>query len=73
MARMKDETDVNKRLMKALLDDRNIKMAEKADTFMQGAKDKSHFFAVGAAHYTGKTAVQKLLKKKGYTIKPAFK
>ena len=73
MARMKDETDLNKRLMKALLDDRNIKMAEKANEFMQGARDQSHFFAVGAAHYTGKTAVQKLLKKKGYTIKPAFK
>ena len=59
--------------MKALLDDRNIGMADKADEFMQGAKDKSHFFAVGALHYTGKASVQKLLRKKGYTVKPAFK
>ncbi len=35
--------------------------------------ENSHFFAVGAAHYTGATANQDLLTKKGYTITPAFK
>ena len=56
-----------------VLDDRNIGMANMADGFMQGPKSKSHFFAVGALHYTGKIAVHKLLRKKGYTVKPAFK
>ena len=73
MTQVEGEQELTERFMKALLDDRNVGMANKADEFMQGAKDKSHFFAVGALHYTGKTAVQKLLKKKGYTIKPAFK
>jgi uncharacterized protein YbaP (TraB family) len=73
MTQVEGDKELTERFMKALLDDRNIGMADKADEFMQGAKDKSHFFAVGALHYTGKTAVQKLLKKKGYTIKPAFK
>ena len=55
-----------------LLDDRNIGMANKANEFMQAAPTKCHFFAVGAAHYTGKTAVQDLLEEKGYTITPLF-
>ena len=35
--------------------------------------ENSHFFAVGAAHYTGAPANQDILTKKGYTITPAFK
>lgn len=72
IAKMKSDPELTKRLMKALLDDRNIDMANKADEFMQADPEKSHFFAVGAAHYTGKTAVQDLLKEKGYTITPLF-
>lgn len=73
MATLDSNPDLAKRLMKALLDDRNIGMADNADKFMQADPDKSHFFAVGAAHYTGKTAVQDLLEKKGYKITPFFK
>lgn len=72
IAKMKSDPELTKRLMKALLDDRNIDMANKADEFMQADPEKSHFFAVGAAHYTGKTAVQDLLEEKGYTITPLF-
>ena len=72
IAKMKSDPELTKRLMKALLDDRNIDMANKADEFMQADPKKSHFFAVGAAHYTGKTAVQDLLEEKGYTITPLF-
>jgi len=72
IAKMKSDPELTKRLMKALLDDRNIDMANKADEFMQADPKKSHFFAVGAAHYTGKTAVQDLLREKGYTITPLF-
>ena len=72
IAKMKSDPELTKRLMKALLDDRNIDMSNKADEFMQADPKKSHFFAVGAAHYTGKTAVQDLLREKGYTITPLF-
>ena len=72
MAKMNSNPELTKRLMKALLDDRNIGMANKANEFMQAAPEKCHFFAVGAAHYTGKTAVQDLLEEKGYTITPLF-
>lgn len=72
MARMDTDPELTKRLMTALLDDRNVGMADKADQFMQADPDQSHFFAVGAAHYTGQAAIQDLLTKKGYTITPAF-
>lgn len=72
IAKMNSDPELTKRLMKALLDDRNIGMANKASEFMQAAPTKCHFFAVGAAHYTGKTAVQDLLEEKGYTITPLF-
>lgn len=47
-------------------------MVDKADRFMKADPGKSHFFAVGAAHYTGNLAVQDLLTKKGYKITPFF-
>jgi len=72
MKKMNSAPELTKRLMKALLDDRNIDMADKVDEFLQAESDKCHFFAVGAAHYTGKLAVQDLLRKKGYTITPLF-
>jgi uncharacterized protein YbaP (TraB family) len=72
MAKADTNPQLTKRLMKALLDDRNIGMADKADQFMQASPDEAHFFGVGAAHYTGKLAVQDLLKKKGYKITPFF-
>ena len=72
MAQMSSDSELTDRLMKALLDDRNIGMANKADQFLKAEPEKCHFFAVGAAHYTGKLAVQDLLKKRGYTITPLF-
>jgi len=54
------------------LDKRNGEMAEKIDGILEAKSGHSHFFAVGAAHYTGDTAIQDLLKKKGYTITPKF-
>lgn len=72
MSKMDSNPELTKRLMKALLDDRNIGMADKANEFMQADPNKSHFFAVGAAHYTGKLAVQDLLQKKGYKVTPLF-
>lgn len=65
--------ELSKRLMKTLLDDRNISMAETIAKALAETPQNSHFFAVGAAHYTGATAIQDILTKKGYTITPAFK
>lgn len=75
---MKKEQDganaeLSTKLMKALLDDRNVTMADTIVTKIIALPEHSHFFAVGAAHYTGATAIQDLLSKKGYTITPAFK
>ena len=72
MAKADTDPEFTKRLIKSLLDDRNVGMADKAHEFMEGDPDTTHFFAVGAAHYTGKLAVQDLLKKKGYKITPTF-
>lgn len=67
-----EDAELAEQLLKALLDDRNIKMADTIEKNLIAAPKGSHFFAVGAAHYTGKTAIQDLLTKKGYTITPAF-
>lgn len=72
MAKMDSDPELTKRLLKALLDDRHAGMADKADKFMQSEPGQCHFFAVGAAHYTGELAVQDLLRNKGYTITPLF-
>jgi uncharacterized protein YbaP (TraB family) len=50
-----------------ILDKRNanwISIIEKA------ARDKSTFFAFGAAHLAGEKGVVSLLRKAGYTVKP---
>lgn len=78
LAEMMKETnygdkELSERLMKKVLDDRNITMAETIGKTLGDTPGKSHFFAVGAAHYTGPSAIQDLLTKKGYTITPAFK
>ncbi len=61
------------KMMTGLLDTRNKKMSANIVKNLSSSPDTSHFFAVGAAHYSGKTAIQDLLKKEGYTITPAFK
>ena len=69
-----DENDeLSKRLIKALLDDRNVKMTKTIAKRLTKKPQDSHFFAIGTAHYTGPTAIQDLLSKKGYTITPVFK
>ena len=65
--------ELGRRLMKTLLDDRNITMTDTIAKELSEHPGSSQFFAVGAAHYTGKSAIQDLLTKKGYTITPAFK
>jgi hypothetical protein len=54
-------------MRQVLLYDRNLIMADRFEAF---AKEQSLFAAIGAGHLGGKKGVLRLLKKKGYTIKP---
>jgi uncharacterized protein YbaP (TraB family) len=60
-------------LLKKLLPDRNRSMTESIATALKEFPEESHFFAVGTGHYSGNTAIQKLLAQKGYTVTPLFK
>ena len=66
------DEELSKRFIKALKGDRNVKMADKIEAFLNKAPDETHFFAVGVGHYTGKDSVNKYLTEKGYTITPLF-
>lgn len=58
---------MNENARKWLLEVRNENWVVKMPDMM---KDKSTFFAVGAAHLLGEQGVINLLKKKGYIVKP---
>jgi hypothetical protein len=58
---------MNAKSRKWLLDVRNENWVVKMSDIM---KDKSTFFAVGAAHLPGEQGVIKLLRKSGYTVRP---
>ncbi len=63
------EDEVSKRFMKAMLTDRNVRMADRMEKKMQDHPDKSYFFAIGAMHYPGRNGILDLLRRKGYRIK----
>ncbi|MCT2564467.1 TraB/GumN family protein [Chryseobacterium herbae] len=63
----KDDKMMNPTQEKAMLTDRNKNWAEKMPEMM---KKESSFFAVGGAHLMGDNGVIRLLKAKGYTVKP---
>ncbi len=52
---------------KKLLDDRNIGMADKAESYFEDGKKV--LFMVGAAHLPGDKGIAELLRNKGYTVK----
>ena len=58
---------MNAKSRKLILDVRNENWVAKMPDMM---KDKSTFFAVGAAHLLGEQGVIKLLRKSGYTVRP---
>ncbi len=60
--------EISERLLKALLEDRDVKMAAKIDEWLTANPAKSGFFAVGAAHYLGDNSIRKHLEEKGYRI-----
>ena len=51
---------------KKMLDDRNVGMADKAESYM--AQGRTTFFAVGAAHMEGEAGIVALLTERGYTV-----
>jgi len=64
---MKKESDSPISNSRAFLEDRNQKWIPLMENMM---KEKSVFFAVGAAHLAGSEGVIELLIKKGYTLNP---
>src|SRR5262249_11970415 len=56
----------SKSLMKKLLDDRNVTMAERVDQYLKGKEQA--FVVVGAAHLIGDKGVAQLLRNKGYKV-----
>ena len=66
---VKKSTTEYKKFDKVLIDDRNANWIPKIEKLI---KEKKCFVAVGAAHLGGKYGVIKLLKDKGYKLKPIF-
>jgi uncharacterized protein YbaP (TraB family) len=63
-----EHKELGERLIKRLLTDRDVIMADYIDAALKKSPDEVHFFAAGAAHYTGKNGVRAHLAKKGYTV-----
>lgn len=61
-----EEDEGPKELMKKLIDDRNVTMAEHVDGFLKGKEPC--FVVVGAGHIIGDKGIVKLLQDKGYKV-----
>lgn len=61
-------TSPGKNFQRWMLDERNIIMVNGIDSILQSGR--SLFSAVGAAHLPGETGLIKLLRKKGYRLRP---
>jgi hypothetical protein len=69
-----EEQILGKQFQTRLLDDRNVRMADRIAAKCSTNKTRSYFFAVGAAHYAGETGIVNQLMKKGLKVtrlKPA--
>jgi uncharacterized protein len=69
---MMQDQDPNDKLeakfMKALLDDRNVVMAERCAKMMKENPDKIQVFAFGTLHFVGPVSVNKMLTEKGFKV-----
>ncbi|GAA5122325.1 TraB/GumN family protein [Luteolibacter yonseiensis] len=63
-----ENKELGERFMKRFLTDRDAAIASVIDEKLKGSPDKTHFFAVGAAHLTGKPGIPGQLITKGYRI-----
>jgi uncharacterized protein YbaP (TraB family) len=59
---------LGKKLLKQLLEDRDISMSKTMAGHLEAHPGQSHFFAVGAAHYVGKDHIGEQLRARGYTV-----
>ena len=62
------EAPVVKKLMKSVLEDRDVIMADYIEATLKKDPANVHFFAAGAGHYAGEKSVPFLLEKKGYKV-----
>jgi uncharacterized protein len=62
------EDPVEVKFMKALLDDRNVRMADRSGKLMNDNPDKSYVFAFGTLHMIGKKNVGELLASHGFKV-----
>lgn len=65
---MNDEHGVWGRLSRTLLNDRNLRMAERIDRKLHTEPQRRFVFAVGAGHLIGATNIVDLLRARGYTV-----
>ncbi|SDM99217.1 TraB/GumN family protein [Siphonobacter aquaeclarae] len=66
---LNDSRFMNPEIRKVSLDGRNQNWADRIPALMQ---QNTSFFAVGAAHLSGKKGLIQLLRKKGYTVTPVL-
>lgn len=60
--------ELGKRIMKRILDDRNVIMADYIDRVLKEDGREVNFFAAGAAHFVFDNGVRSYLEKKGYKV-----
>src|SRR5699024_10334607 len=58
--------------IKALNDDRNVKMAEKIGEFLKEDTGKTYFVIVGTAHLVKEPHIRTFLEEEGYNIKHVY-
>lgn len=63
------DDELSNRLMKKVLDDRNVRMVKRMLEKAFAAPDKTHFVAVGAGHYPGEKGIVALLRKTGFKVR----
>ncbi len=69
MADMDKGDELSKKLMKRMLDDRNVNMVERMLKKAQGHPDKTTFVAVGTGHYPGTMGIIELLRRTGFRVR----
>ena len=63
-----EDQELADRLEKALLTDRNLRIAERMAHHLRDQPDTSFFFAVGAAHSLGEFGLARLLRTQGFEL-----
>ncbi|BCU76254.1 TraB/GumN family protein [Luteolibacter sp. LG18] len=63
-----EHKELGERLLKRLLRDRNLTMAETIAGILAAKPGQSHFFAAGTGHFIGKESIVDLLAAKGYRV-----